>query len=86
MLRRHDGKTFAPRALVFKTGCADAYVNVAHQSPMDQPVGALRQRNPTTCRGQRGDESNEHRIEVRLPEADPQQDHPRRWGKCGKQI
>ena len=25
MLRRHDGKTFAPRALVFKTGCADAY-------------------------------------------------------------
>jgi hypothetical protein len=25
MLRSHDGKTFAPRALVFKTGCADAY-------------------------------------------------------------
>jgi hypothetical protein len=29
MLRSHDGKTFAPRALVFKTGCADAYVAIA---------------------------------------------------------
>lgn len=45
-----------------------------------------RQRNPPARRGQRGDESHEHRIEVRLPEADPRQDHPRRWSECGKQV
>jgi hypothetical protein len=35
MLRRHDGKTFAPRALVFKTGCADAYGGTAEESRLE---------------------------------------------------
>jgi hypothetical protein len=36
LLRRYDGNTFAPHAPVFKTGCADAYLEIGAATASNQ--------------------------------------------------